>query len=336
MKNRELLESTQPIVMRTLMNSFSEHKTSHAYLISGQKGSPTKEMAYFIAESLLCENPNPGACEECLTCHRIQDGSYTDFKFFDGSKGEMLKNDVINLQFDFSQSAIEKKGIKVYIVHLIEFANGSVLNSLLKFVEEPAENVVAIFTTENISQVLPTLISRCQVLHLRNFEKKELQVKLMAENISSEDAAILTETYSNLEDALNAYQNTNYIQIKDLVIDTLRMMVEDYDKLNFFAIHDVIPAVCGRGKQQLSCQLYLDLLGTSLKDVLKLGLGQELIFKDQEELIRQVMLLNLPIDKFITNIMLNEGKLKKVVNSALVIDTIFIYFKNKGVQEYAK
>ena len=40
----------------------------------------------------------------------------------------------------------------------------SAANSLLKFLEEPASDTVAILMTEQGQRILPTILSRCQVL----------------------------------------------------------------------------------------------------------------------------------------------------------------------------
>ena len=39
-------------------------------------------------------------------------------------------------------------------------------NSLLKFLEEPEDDIIAILSCKNISAVLPTIISRCQQIKL--------------------------------------------------------------------------------------------------------------------------------------------------------------------------
>ena len=66
---------------------------------------------------------------------------------------------------------------KVYadIIHLIEKATIGAMNSLLKFLEEPVDDVVAIITTQNISKVLATIISRCQLIRLKDYSSYDLE-----------------------------------------------------------------------------------------------------------------------------------------------------------------
>ena len=57
---------------------------------------------------------------------------------------------------------------KVYIINKADKLNVSSSNSLLKFLEEPEQGVIAILIVENIFQLLPTIVSRCQILSLKN------------------------------------------------------------------------------------------------------------------------------------------------------------------------
>ena len=57
---------------------------------------------------------------------------------------------------------------KVYIIEEVEKMNQHASNSLLKFLEEPAQNIYAILITSNLNKVLPTIKSRCQILMIDN------------------------------------------------------------------------------------------------------------------------------------------------------------------------
>ena len=135
-KIKNYLEDKQPIVFQVLKNSFKSNKTSHAYIISGSKGSPVLETAMFMAKSFICQSKdeNALACEECINCQKIENQTYADFKVING---EQLKTDVtLSIQEEFNKSAIEPENVKIYIIHLIEKAPISSLNKLLKFIEE--------------------------------------------------------------------------------------------------------------------------------------------------------------------------------------------------------
>ena len=82
MQVEKYLKEYQPVIYQTFLNAFQKDKLSHAYLISGSSGAPLLDVAMFFAKSLLCDNPSPLACDECITCLRVDDGNYPDFFIF--------------------------------------------------------------------------------------------------------------------------------------------------------------------------------------------------------------------------------------------------------------
>lgn len=57
---------------------------------------------------------------------------------------------------------------RVYIIKQADRLNKSAANSILKFLEEPDNNIIAILITDNIYSVLTTIRSRCQILRLKS------------------------------------------------------------------------------------------------------------------------------------------------------------------------
>ena len=74
---KNYLKEKQHIVFQVLKNSFKREKTSHAYIISGSKGSPILDTAIFMAQSLVCLNKDENnlACEECINCQKIKNNA---------------------------------------------------------------------------------------------------------------------------------------------------------------------------------------------------------------------------------------------------------------------
>ena len=141
------LKDNQPIIYKTFVNSLKENRLSHAYLLVGNPGTPLKEVAIYLAKSLVCDDPNPLACNNCISCLRIDHNNYPDFVVFDGSKESIKKDYVLSIESQFERTPIEKKGIMVYVIHLMENMTIEAVNSILKFLEEPKENVFAFLTT---------------------------------------------------------------------------------------------------------------------------------------------------------------------------------------------
>ena len=131
MRTKDLLIKTQRVAFQTLANGFKSNRISHAYLISGSVESSLKELAVYLAKSLVCSNLEPLACEECINCIRIEENNYPDYIFIDGSNESIKKHQIEELQETFSKVSLEINGKKIYIIHLIEKATLGAVNSLL-------------------------------------------------------------------------------------------------------------------------------------------------------------------------------------------------------------
>jgi DNA polymerase-3 subunit delta' len=326
MKNEALIKQTQSVVYQTLVNAFDSNKINHAFLLSGLKGSPIKESAIYVAQSLVCENPNPLACEECLSCLRIANQSYADFIYIDGELGTIKKEEIEGLQSSFSKSGVEAKGLKIYIINQLEKATASAANSLLKFLEEPYDDVIGILTTQNQSQILETIISRSQVLRIKSYSKDYLGAELLNSGINQEDVNILVSKYSDINQILEVMNNTDYPTIKALVIETFTTLVNQPESLNFFAINQVNPKIADKK----SVVLFLDLLETLITDVVKLKIGESIVFSNQIDILNQALNKRLNYQKLNELIMLAQGSVGFNLNVGLLLDNLFYQIRYEG------
>ena len=161
------LKTQQKPIFDLFAHALKKDKWSHAYLISGFQGQPLQPIALFLAQSILCENPQPLACGQCLTCKRFQKQDYTDLIIIDGSEASIKKQEVLNLASRFAITGLEKANKQVYLLHRVEAMTPEAINALLKFLEEPTLDIYALLTTTNLDEVLPTIQSRSQVIHLK-------------------------------------------------------------------------------------------------------------------------------------------------------------------------
>lgn len=323
MRTEDWLKEQQEIAYKTIYNGFLNDQINHAYLLSGSPGSPLKEVALFIAQSLVCEKPSPLACEECLSCMRIKNKSYVDFQFINEAGININKDVIEQLQEDFSLTALEEKGRKIYIIHLIEKANPTAMNRLLKFLEEPEDDIYGILTTENISKVLPTITSRCQVIRLKKRPATELEAELNEEGLSKDDAYILSTFNNSKEEALEVYEQKNYNAIKDLAYQSFEVLFNDPLNINYYIQTEIEPVLNERG----DCALYLNILEVYLK---------ELFYKRIDRLLEKPFTINkiaeksLKIPEIMEEVMLAEGRLSYNTNIPLLLDQLYYQIAKKG------
>ncbi|MDY2889024.1 MAG: hypothetical protein SOU19_05585 [Candidatus Caccosoma sp.] len=235
MEIKSYLKEKQEVVYKTLKNSFKNNKTSHAYLISGAKGLPILQVAIFMAKSLICNHKDEDgfACLNCIHCKKVDDNSYADLKII---SGEQLKtNEVMSLQEEFNKSPLEDGNVKVYIIDLIEKAPIASLNKLLKFIEEPSSNIVALFTTNSVDSILQTIVSRCQIIKLKELYSDDLVNYLISSSFASDDAYLIAKVSNDIEKSVNILNDPKYKDIKQLLKESLNYLKDKNDNfiINF-------------------------------------------------------------------------------------------------------
>lgn len=235
MEIKSYLKEKQEVVYKTLKNSFKNNKTSHAYLISGAKGLPILQVAIFMAKSLICNHKDEDgfACLNCIHCKKVDDNSYADLKII---SGEQLKtNEVMSLQEEFNKSPLEDGNVKVYIIDLIERAPIASLNKLLKFIEEPSSNIVALFTTNSVDSILQTIVSRCQIIKLKELYSDDLVNYLISSSFARDDAYLVAKVSNDIEKSVNILNDPKYNDIKQLLKESLNYLKDKNDNfiINF-------------------------------------------------------------------------------------------------------
>ena len=239
--NRKLLKDNESVVYRMMNQALKENEVSHAYLFSGPEGCLKKEAGILFAQSILLEE-NALIHEEELNeekrniASRIATLKYPDFIYLNGYRKEAISKDEISeIQSLFSKTSVEKGSRKLYLIDCTENMSISAMNALLKFLEEPEENVYAILTTDHIDKLLPTVISRCVLVPFHPLKKETCLNVALQEGIDEEDAFLLTRVVSKTKDYMsivvsNAYQNAKtmlkqYIGVKG----NPRLLLVDYD-----------------------------------------------------------------------------------------------------------
>lgn len=313
------LEKYQPIIYKTFINAKRDNKLSHAYLLSGSIGMPLKETAMFLAKSLICDDPNPLACEKCITCLRVDEGNYPDLIIFDGGDGRIKKEDVQKIIGSFDRTALEEKGIMIYVINLVENMTTVAVNALLKFLEEPGRNVFAFLTTENESKVLPTIISRTQVLRFREIDRQEIINNSRIAGVLDEDAEILSGFYNDAEMIKTVSESEEYKVAKQALDDQLNAILISPDDAVFTCQRLIIPAI--KGNTQIA-RVYLKMLAEIFKNLLNLSVNADITLKSYDNILRELLTHLSHIDKSLLMILSGLSKLDLNVNVALLLDHI--------------
>ena len=142
----------------------------HAYLFTGPQGTGRRTLALRFAQALNClQPPVPGVpCQGCSACQRIERMQHPDLAVVQAEAvGGTLKVDQVReLQHSLALAPYEAR-YRVALLLRFEEAHPSAANALLKTLEEPPPNVVLLLTAESAESLLPTIVSRCEVMRLR-------------------------------------------------------------------------------------------------------------------------------------------------------------------------
>lgn len=159
---------------------------SHAYLFAGEEGIGKKTFAQKIIKFINCLS-NDKPCGKCVNCQMFERGSFPDFMLIEKKEG---KNDIEILQIREAQKFLSYKSyygsFKALIIDDAEKMNQEAQSCFLKTLEEPKGKTLLFLITSKPDILLPTIISRCQVLKFfkpknlpENIEKIKKEQKIL-------------------------------------------------------------------------------------------------------------------------------------------------------------
>ncbi len=144
------------------------HKISHAYLVEVNNYEEDLQYVTSFIKMILCDlsydelknSDNP-------IIHLIDSGNFPDIRVVSSDTSVINKSLILDLQKEFNNKSL-LDGKRFYIIEEAEKLNGYSANTILKFLEEPEDDIIAFLLTDNRYHVLDTIISRCQVLSLKD------------------------------------------------------------------------------------------------------------------------------------------------------------------------
>ena len=140
---------------------FDSGRLSHAYIASGS-------LADLIAMAAVCSGQSAKPCMSCKHCNKASRRVHPDITIVEkpADKREILVDQIRELKKDVIVVPCEAS-MKAYIISEADLMNRNAQNAFLQMLEEPPAHAVFVLKTENPSQLLPTVRSRCVELKSR-------------------------------------------------------------------------------------------------------------------------------------------------------------------------
>lgn len=208
--------------INNLVNSYHENKFSHAFLFVTNDIDRCRNDVLELIKVISCPSSYSDDCKTCNLCYQIDKGSLPNLIQIYPDGMNIKKEQILNIEEHFSAKPIYLKN-NIYIINNADKLNKAAANTMLKFLEEPEDNILGFFITNNKEQMLDTIKSRCQIV-LVNYDDGELLIS--------------DENFSNIKELSQIYLKSLLIEKKDGII--LNKMVFTESVLDRNELHNCL------------------------------------------------------------------------------------------------
>lgn len=238
----------QDRIKEVLSSAFANNTLGHAYLLCGDAGTGKFAAAFELSMALLCKSEDSRPCMVCDSCskmlkyghpdfhvvmpvamekeHRSSDSKLSDdgWKFVGECVMDRIRNPY-NIRTFSSIPTVPLDWVKevnhaimrgaldgernVAILDGIDYMSKESANAMLKTLEEPPSGTVMLLITERIHAVLPTIVSRCQILRFSYLSPQLISDELARKySLNNNDKRIQSVAYcGSIGRSVNLFEN---------------------------------------------------------------------------------------------------------------------------------
>jgi DNA polymerase-3 subunit delta' len=215
--------------------------TRHAYLFAGPPGLGRRTLALRFAQALNCQTPVDAGipCGQCRDCKQIAAMQHADLSIIEPTikdpnnpkelipapNGEIRIQQIRELQKTINLKPYQARH-RVLIFLRFQQANVEACNALLKTLEEAPSYAVLILTADNPEQLLPTIVSRCEVLRLRPLPVEEVQRELVSRGLENGQAKLIAHiSGGRFGYALRMLENESLLETREERLNDLQSLI---------------------------------------------------------------------------------------------------------------
>ena len=218
----------QPRIRDLLISMVEANRTTHAYLFSGPKGAGKLDMACAFAQALVCADQG---CGRCIDCKKALLRNHPDIQIITpkGTQGYLIEQ-IREVVTSATRAPIQAQR-KVFILEDVEQLGTSAANAFLKTLEEPSPRVTLILLTSHQDSVLPTILSRCQVVSFPAIPEADLIAEVVQKTQCAPDIArIAVNVCAGSLELTEAFCTSDDLQqMRRNVLDALEALQESDD-----------------------------------------------------------------------------------------------------------
>ena len=340
-------DNTNQSNIKLLSGMIEENHISHAYLFSGNNMEQLYRLALSFSASINCRD---GGCGHCDVCKTTIGGVHPNVHITE-PEGNILRIEEISRLQKFMGMSAYGPGRKICIIKEAELMNGEAANRLLKTLEDPPDpESIFILLSEDISVMLPTIISRCLVYKWKfEFDKsrnEETDFHILEKQL---DAGLIGMMDDDEIGPRVLDLSLRILEISKKMEAGLKSNMEkeaSYIKDSGYAKEDInryLTVMKAKHKRQLAkfkklgISRVFDIISAWLEDIIsvKMGMGQkDLNFEKNHNYINNKLkgIKTGSILKLLENIEGNRIYLGYSINSELALDNIFLQVKSLRIK----
>lgn len=256
----------------------------HALLFTGIEGVGKRTVARIFAMACNCMDKGSGKkhsqnipdtsfevgpCFQCASCRKISSGNHPDIIVIKPSGSYIRIDQIRSLRHTLSMKPYEAKQ-RVVIISEAHAMNPEAANALLKVLEEPPERTLLILTA-SASELLPTIVSRCQQIRFNPISREGMERFLIEKHGLEPNTAMVLATIA--DGSLSKAVSMN----KQNWVDRRRWLINELAALSSRPIGSLLAFAEKLSKHKADIQDIFDIAGSWVRDILIYGYCPEKI-----------------------------------------------------------
>jgi len=316
-----------------LLKSLKENKIFPSYIFMGADGVGKKSTAVEFAKAINCLNLSNDfeVCEKCSSCNKINKLCSPDLKIIEPIKGLIRIEQIRELRREINLKPFENRK-KIYIIDHAEAMTLEASNCLLKTIEEPPDYAIIILICINLDSILPTIVSRCQLIKFRLISYLKIMETVLSNkvNIEKDKVKLISKlAQGSIGKALKLISDKEYFNRREKILNYLTLVLPGKYNGNLFTNMEKILTEMNKTEETLDIILfwYHDILLVKELRIQEyiINIDKLKIIKEKSKVYSREMLID--ILDYIEQI---QEFMKKNINKHLILERL--YLKMAGVE----
>lgn len=274
-------------ITKQFNQALENNRLAHAFIFDGPDKQQQLLVATWLAMRIFCLDAQKKPCGVCNNCERIAAGQHPDVVLIASDNKSIKIDEIRYIKNEFNKRAVE--GFQKFLI--IKDADKMTIgaeNSLLKFIEEPQGPTTIILLTQNRYALLPTIISRTQLI-----EFKRVTPNILAKEIARIYPEQSVENVKIASYLANDLEMAEYLMADNWLAESTQAMLRWFTVLTNQDIAAFAMVQMGLGplgeNDQIKEQAILDLCLFAFRDILKMYEQGEIIFTQNIEHIKNII-----------------------------------------------